>query len=239
MTESTSDKPSGSLGRFLGTVQAAWPSLSEGAVWICGIIAGFLLPPNFVGRIVGETITVENLSRLVQLIVALLIGVVFVVTRRSKRSGQFWAVSAVVTLILALGAFFLYLSLLESWTCRYAGTRIVTGSDLTPHGTAYLKANSQGSCETWVYDHAGEVEAIWTAGSIWHHEMGLLLVYIVSVPLFAFCIMSLLQAVAEANSGKGVGSGGLTAKSSPPPVAADAPSRPRTSWEVPKPGGRC
>jgi hypothetical protein len=103
-----------------------------------------------------------------------------------------------VTLILALISFFLYLNLLESWTCRYAGTRIVTGSDLTPHGAAYLDANSQRSCETWVLDHAGEVEAIWTARSIWRHEVGLLLVYIVSVPLFAFCIMSLLQAIAEA-----------------------------------------
>ncbi len=204
MAERTTDKPSGFLARLLSRSQATWSALTEGAVWICGIIAGFLVPPNFVGRIIGETITVENLSRLVQLIVAVVIGVVFVATRQSRRSARFWMVSTLATLILALGSFFLYHDLLDSWTCRYSETRIVIGSDLTPHGATYMQANSnsQKPCETWVDDHVGEVEAIWTIRSIRWHEWGLVLVYVGTVPLFALCIMSLLQAITEASRRK-------------------------------------
>ncbi len=200
MSEHTNNQSSNPLSGFLAGLQAAWAALLQGVIWLGGIIAGFLLPPQFEGRIVGGSISVENLSRLVQLVLAVLIGLVFVATRRSRprRSPRFWMIWAVVLLFLAFGAYYLYLNLLDSWTCSYAGTKVVTGSDLTPHGAEYMQTHMDRSCRDWINDHIGEVEEIWTSTSIWRREVGLLLSYILAVPLFAFCIMSLLQGIVEA-----------------------------------------
>jgi hypothetical protein len=187
--------------QFLSTGHAIWAALLQAAAWIVGVIAGFFQPPSFVGLVTGQLLTTENLSKLAQFIVAVLLGIAFVATVRSRRmrSVRAWALLTLGALALAVILFFVHLDLVSDWTCSYSGTRVVVGSELTdPHGS-YMQGRGRGkTCDIWINDHLGDVTAIWTRRSILRREIVLLLTYIAAVPLFALCLMATFQMVATA-----------------------------------------
>jgi hypothetical protein len=190
------------LKDWLGTGQALWAVLLQGATWICAVVAGFQLPPSFLGLITGQVLSTESLSKLAQLVVTVLLGVGFALAVRSQRlkTVLVWSLCALGSLAVAVACLFLYLGLVSSWTCTYQDARVVVGDELTqPHGVDYMKGEGKGqSCETWIDDHIGNVQEIWTRRSILQRELVLLFLYIATFPLFALCLMATIQTTAEA-----------------------------------------
>ena len=173
----------------------SWGLLAQTAAWILGIIGGFLLPPP-----IGITQQSEKLwLRLAQFIIICVVGLMFIATRRWNKKTHIlmWWLSAALVLMLAIVSFFGYQKLLNSWTCKFYQEARIVGpqSELTPHGIEYFHDNSGASCEDALREHAGKAEDVWTKASIDSRQITLAGIYILCVPLFTICIISLLQTI--------------------------------------------
>lgn len=124
-------------------------------------------------------------------------GVVFLAGQlwRQKKHEKRWIAIAVISLIVSTGMFLGYRHLVSMKTCTYDRQIIIVGSVYTSRGEAYTKQNPGISCETIVYDFAGQVDEIWTKDSINQSRFILEITYVICVALFALCLMSLGQAI--------------------------------------------
>jgi hypothetical protein len=183
-------------GDQVGLRQArkGWLVLAQGALWLGGILGGFLLPPP-VGILASE----EKLwLRLGQFIVAVVLGLVFFASRRwhQARHALWWSGVALLSLALALAMFFRYQQLTLAWTATYAGQKVVAGSVLTPAGQAELRENPGLSSDDLIMDFAGRTTDIWTPDSINHRRLVLAASYVSCLPLFTVCLIAVVQAIA-------------------------------------------
>jgi hypothetical protein len=139
---------------------------------------------------------------LAKFIVTVLIGLLFIAARRldKKRHLRGWTTVAALLLIFAIADFLVYQSLMYSRTSTYNSKRVVAGSVYTPHGLDYVQKHPGISSQDLLEDHTGKAEDIWTVESIGHNRMVLAEVYIGCLPLFAACIIAVLQAVALART---------------------------------------
>lgn len=179
--------------RWLQQARKNWLVLSQGALWLAGILGSFILPPP-----VGVSDSDGKIwLRLGQFIVAVVLGLVFFAGRRwgRKRHALAWWGLATVFLAIAVAAFFRYQQLTLAWTTQYAGDRIVIGSDYTPQGIAYTKQNPNLSTEDLVFDFAGRTSDIWTRESINHRRVTLAAIYVSCLPLFTICLIAVVQAI--------------------------------------------
>jgi hypothetical protein len=171
-----------------------WLVLAQGALWLGGILGGFLLPPP-----VGILASDEKLwLRLGQFIIAVVLGLVFFAARRWRQPchALWWCGAALVFLAAAVVVFFRYQQLTLAWTANYAGQKVVVGSVLTPAGRADIQANPGNSRDDLIMDFAGKTEAIWTSESINHRRLMLAACYISCLPLFTICLLAVVQAIA-------------------------------------------
>jgi hypothetical protein len=174
-------------------IKASWTALSQIAIWIMSILGSFLLPPP-----IGVSPEDQKIwQRLARFIVTILVGLLFVAARgfNKRKHLQGWTVVAGLLLVLAVADFLIYQSRLYSTTCSYNSKRVLKGSTYTPHGLDYFQKHPGVSCEYAFEEHAGRAEDIWTEDSIVHNRMILAEVYIGCLPLFAICIVAILQAV--------------------------------------------
>lgn len=99
----------------------------------------------------------------------------------------------IIALVLSLSAFFLYQRLLDRRTCQYANLPVVIGTRYTQHAQSYVRENS--TCSDLLEDFGGKAEDIWTQESIDNSRYVLALTYILTLPLFMICMISVIQAV--------------------------------------------
>ena len=179
---------------WLKQAHKSWLFLAQGALWVGGILGGFLLPPP-VGVLASEE---KVWLRLGQFVIAIVLGLVLFAARRwhQPRHAMRWAGLALLALTLAVGVFFLYQQLTLAWTGNYAGQKVVVGSVLTPHGRAYTQANPDLSRDTWINDMAGAIEgSLWTRESIDRRRLILAATYVCCLPLFTLCLIAVVQAI--------------------------------------------
>ena len=178
---------------WLKQVRKSWLVLAQGALWLGGILGGFLLPPP-VGLLASEE---KVWLRLGQFIIVVVLGLVFFAARRWRqpRHALWWAATAMLVLAVAVAVFFRYQQLTLAWTGNYAGQKVVVGSVLTPHGQAYTQANPDLSCDQLIMDVAGATEAIWTSESINRRRLILAATYVSCLPLFTLCLIAVVQAL--------------------------------------------
>ncbi len=186
-------KPSSDLKKWLQQSRKSWLVLAQAALWIGGILGGFVLPPP-----VGVLPSDEKIwLRLGQFIVAVVLGLIFFATRRwnQSRHSLKWGGVALLFLILGTATFFRYQQLTLAWTGVYSGDKIVIGSDYTPHGQSYVEQNSKISLDELIFDFAGKTEEIWTHASISRRRLILAATFESCLPLFTICLIAVVQAV--------------------------------------------
>jgi hypothetical protein len=178
---------------WLKQARKSWLVLAQGALWMGGILGGFLLPPP-VGILASEE---KVWLRLGQFIIAVVLGLVFFAARRwgQPRHALWWAGSALLVLAAAVAVFFRYQQLTLAWTGNYGGRRVMVGAVLTPHGRAYTQANPDLSRDQLIMDVAGATEAIWTSESINRRRLILAASYVSCLPLFTLCLIAIVQAL--------------------------------------------
>jgi hypothetical protein len=179
--------------QWLQQTRKGWVVLAQGALWLGGILGGFLLPPP-----VGISAKDDKIwLRFGQFIVAVVLGLVFLAARRwtQPRHALRWGGVALLFLILSVAAFFRYQQLTLAWTANYAGDRLVIGSVFTSQGQSYSEKNPKISCDDLVFDFAGKTEEIWTRESLNRRRLILAATYVSCLPLFTVCLIAVVQAV--------------------------------------------
>lgn len=179
--------------RWLQSARKSWLLLAQGALWLGGILGGFLLPPP-----VGVTAADEKIwLRLGQFIVAVLLGLEILAARRwnQPRHSLRWGAVALLALVIGVAAFFRYQQLTLAWTATYDRDKVVVGDEFTKQGRAYAAANPKISKDELVFDFKGKTEDIWTRESIDGRRLILAATYVSCLPLFTICLIAVVQAM--------------------------------------------
>jgi hypothetical protein len=179
--------------RWLQSARKSWLTLTHSALWVGGILGGFLLPPP-----VGVTAADEKIwLRLGQFIVAVVLGLEILAARRwnQPRHTFRWGAVALLALVIGVGAFFFYQQLTLAWTANYNLGKVVIGSELTKQGRTYTAANPAISTDELVSDFGGKTEEIWTRQSIDRRRLVLAATYVSCLPLFTICLIAVVQAM--------------------------------------------
>ena len=179
--------------RWLQSARKSWLTLTHGALWVCGIVGNFLLPPP-----VGVSAADEKIwLRLGQFIVAVVLGLEVLAARRWNlpRHSSRWGAVALLSLAMAVAAFFRYQQLTLSWTATYAGDRVVVGAEFSQQGLAYAQANPNISTDELIFNFAGKTGEIWTPESINRRRLVLAATYVSCLPLFTICLIATVQAM--------------------------------------------
>jgi hypothetical protein len=181
------------LDQWLRSTSKSWRSLAQAAVWTCGVIAGFLLPPP-----VGTSEQQHKIwLRLAQFVVAVLIGLVFVVALKwgRKRHAKYWWVTSFAFLVVSIVSFFIYQYLIDIWTCNYFAEKVVVGTTYTERGRNYVAGNPGIPCDSLLEDFLGRAEQIWERNMIDERRFILAGSYILCLPFVTICLFGVVQAI--------------------------------------------
>ena len=183
---------------WLSNIKNTWGQVAQVAVFVLAVLGGFLVsPPGWVTAEGNKTII-----RLAHFIVTVLVGLIFLLvqTWNKKKHVRRWIFLTLGCLVGSIVAFFAYQHFLDSRTCQYAQRTVVIGTRYTPHTVAYLNDNPNSTCTTLLGDFGGQVADVWTKDSIDQARYVLAGFYILNLPLFTLCIISLVQALNCAKS---------------------------------------
>ena len=181
------------ISQWLSKTGRLWTVLAQGVVWIVAIISGFLLPPP-----IGTSEKDERvLPALAAFIIAVLIGLMFIAGQRwnKKKHSVWWGCTSATLLVLAIASLLTYQSLSSSRTCKYNNRLVVIGTEYTEQALRYMGNQSDHSCEYLLDSAAGKTDDIWTKESIDRTRIHLAISYICCIPLFALCIIALVQSI--------------------------------------------
>ncbi len=179
--------------RWLQAARKSWLLLTQGALWLGGILGGFLLPPP-----VGVTAADEKIwLRLGQFIVAVVLGLEILAARRwnQPRHSLRWGAVALCSLVIGVAAFFRYQQLTLAWTATYDRDKVIVGAEFTQQGRAYAVANPKISTDELVFDFKGKTDDIWTRESIDGRRLVLAATYVSCLPMFTLCLLAVVQAM--------------------------------------------
>ena len=182
-----------SFQAWLRQARKSWLTMSQGALWLGGVLGSFLLPPP-VGTQAGEG---KVWLRLGQFIVAVLLGLVFFLAQRwrASRYAIAWWMTALAFLAIAIGLFFRYQQLTIDWTGNYQGQKVVIGSVYTEQGASYVAENAGISTDQLIHDFTGKTEDIWQRNTIDRRRLLLAAAYVSCVPAFTICLIAIVQAI--------------------------------------------
>lgn len=167
--------------------------LIQAAIWVIGILGGFLLPPP-VG---GDSGDVRVWVRLAQFVITIFVGflVLGAYFWNQKKHTIRWAAASFVALLLATTAFFGYQFFSDAWTVRYNSQKVVIGRTFTALGEANRQKDPGITNDVLLEDVAGAVEKIWTVESIRTRRLMLAGTYLVCMPLFTIALIAVIQAI--------------------------------------------
>lgn len=131
---------------------------------------------------------------------------------RARR--QRWLAIAAAAVALGVLSFVLAGRAQQACTALHDGRAVLIGTDLTPLGESYRKANPDLSVDDLVFDAAGKTEQVWTRASIDRCRLQVSSTYFLWVPLL---LVSLLAAV------QGLGAGLRAAPPAPTPAEPTTP----------------
>jgi hypothetical protein len=180
------------VAAILKKSRASWWLLAQSTIWIAAVIAGFMLPPP-----VGTVEETKVWVRFAQFVITVLIGLFVLAELRwnRKKDSLGWGSLSALFLVLGTAVFFSYQFFAARWTAPYSNQRVVIGDTFTQLGGQYHRENPNLTMEDLVMHYAGHIEKIWTRESLQQRRVLLAGLYILAMPLFTICIMSIVQAM--------------------------------------------
>src|SRR4051812_47392931 len=125
------------LLRWLQSLRSNWVALAQGGTWVMLIVGGLLYPPP-----AGVQEQDAKLwLRVGQFVATAVVGILFVLSRK-KGSAEYlrmWLLLSCLLLIFGVAAVIAYYHWQYTWTCSYARTRVIVGSEYTDFGRTYAE----------------------------------------------------------------------------------------------------
>lgn len=180
--------------RWFTQVPELAATIMQSGVWIISLVGSFLIPPP-------EWMPLDdkiwlNLS---QFIITVLIGLMFLIARRRNelKHIKWWGISSAILLVFSICLFLGYQYLSSTLTCDYLTKKIIVGFEYTKQAQIYIDKNPNliENCNELIMDFAGKSEDIWTRKSINLNRIKLATAYIGTLPFFALCLITMIQAV--------------------------------------------
>jgi hypothetical protein len=140
------------------------------------------------------------------LVVGAIMGMLVpLLTGRGPQGTDRWPILATRLVVGALGVSGLYTYEAAKWSCPYAGERVVIGTTLTDdvgrlyvvkkYGPADIEQHASDACKDIIWEHAGDVPAIWTKSSIDARRSWLKWMYVLAAALWGCAITAAEHAV--------------------------------------------
>jgi hypothetical protein len=174
-------------------IRKQWRLLSDGAVWVFGIVATFVIPPFFLE---------QSWTHFTRFVVAVLTGLCFIPAARwaGKAHTFGWVIATAALLTTGIASYFTYDTLMRRWTVPYSTTRVLVGvaySDFAQNfRRQFREANGRDpSDEELVWKNAGP-NGLWQDSEIESRRLWVTALYIGNVVLPTCCIIALMQALA-------------------------------------------
>src|SRR5688572_11268961 len=122
------------IQELLKRSQQTWVLLAQSAIWVAGVIVGFLLPPP-----VGTAEESQVWVRFAQFVITVVIGMVLLAALRWKRKKDafHWALISALFLLLGTASFFGYQLFAARWTTWYHNGPVLIGDVYTAEGREY------------------------------------------------------------------------------------------------------
>jgi hypothetical protein len=167
-----------------------------------------------------ETRAASTFAALASAAIVALSVLPFIVLRGAGRR-SIWLTMAAVALALGVMAFSAGGYAQRACTASYAGKTIVIGTELTPLGATYKKANPSFSSDELLFDAAGAPARVWTRSSIDACRTFIGSTYFLWIPFLVVCLLATVQAMPTS----ALTVTARNAAASPEPGGADVPPR--------------
>lgn len=189
-----------SLGGFLNSTKRQWIALSAAAVWLVGVATLIVTKPPID---LAESSAAFNVSRAIQLIAAILLGLslVALINTRQKNNLFQWIVGSSALLVLAIVSLYIYWFVISDWTCNYHQELVIKGSRYNLEAAKIYQNNPDLDCEHILEDALGQAGRVWSETQLHHRHMIAVSLYTLCVMLLSASIVSVLQVVGITFSG--------------------------------------
>jgi hypothetical protein len=177
------------------TLRKSWVGLSNFAIWVCSIIATFVVVPSFLD---------DTWVHLSHFIVGVLTGFLLLLgaTLKSRRRFSAWVAMAITFFLFGLITFFVGDDLTIRWSVNYPPNtleRVLVGKSYTDFAQSarehFRRDNGHfPSDQELVWQNAGP-DNLWPPGEIAFRHQWAAIVYILNVSLPACCIIALTRAI--------------------------------------------
>jgi hypothetical protein len=163
--------------------------IAAAGVLLAGIAAALMPPPAAIADATSRPIVALVSAAIVAF--AILPSLIW---RSAARPGV-WTALAVAGLTLGITSFVASGYVDRTCTATYAGRPVVIGSEMSPLGASYKRANPELSNEDLLFDAAGVPERIWTPSSIGRCRTVAGATYFLAIPFLAICLVAVVEAV--------------------------------------------
>jgi hypothetical protein len=176
--------------RLLGRHRRVW--LAVVAVLLAAVAAALTPPPAVIAE--ADPGGRWAFAALASAAIVTLAILPFLVWRSAARP-TIWVAAAVAALVLGVGSFSAGGYAQRACTARYGGKPVTIGTELTPVGEGYRRANPDLSTDDLLFDAAGVPETIWTRASIGRCSAFISGTYFLWIPFLVVCLLATAQAV--------------------------------------------
>jgi hypothetical protein len=198
-----------------------WPMLLASAgIGAAALVAAFLAQPAALAQ--SELPMGAIFAALASAAIAAAI-IIPLTARRRHSSRRIAVVAGAITLVLGVAAFAAGASIQRRCTLQYDGRAVLIGTELTPLGQDYRRANPELPIEELLRDASGAAETVWTRQSINRCRVTMGSTYFLWLPLL---IASLVSAILAVPAGK------LSVPTLPVPAASGASPPPVIRYDV-------
>lgn len=190
--------------------------LAAGGIAGAALASGFApLPPGFSRAADRNTAVFAALASAA--LVALCI--VPLLRRRGMMARHAWVAIAMVSLTIGIAAFFTSGYVQRRCTARYFSTPVIIGTELTPLGLDYIRANPDETRDEILDATQGHAERVWTRSSIARCRALIASTYYLWIPFLFAALVAAVQAVPSASLPAVVGAAsGIRADANAPPL---------------------
>jgi hypothetical protein len=179
----------------LAFIKSKFGALLQLAAWVISVIAVFVIEPPH--NIIQSAANL-NMTRFVQFVFAILLGLSFIVFQRfsRKKDTKLWIVVGVLCLGIGISVLFAYILALGNWTCEYDGALVVKGGTYTDVTAQFLKEHPGVSCDHLIEDApAHQIDQIWPRAEIFSRYFIMIGLYTFAILAFGSAVLATVQAL--------------------------------------------